>query len=35
MSAVHFDYDARLFDEVAMAQEIRRYNGQSKHREQV
>jgi hypothetical protein len=26
-SAVHFDHDACLFDEVAMAQDIRPYDG--------
>ena len=33
MIDVQFDHDARLFDEVAMAQEVRRYAGQPKRRE--
>jgi hypothetical protein len=35
VSAVQFDHDARLFDEVAMAQEVRPYAGQPKRYQQV
>ena len=32
---VQFDHDARLFDEVAMTEEVRPYHGQPKRRKQV
>ena len=35
MIDVQFDHDARLFDEVAMAEEVCSYHGQPKRREQV
>ena len=34
-SAVQFYHDARLFDEVAVAQEIRPYDGQAERCKQV
>jgi hypothetical protein len=35
MIDVQFDHDARFFDEVAMAEEVRCYAGQTERREQV
>ena len=34
-SAVQFYHDARLFDEVAMAQKVRRYDGQAERCKEV